>query len=188
MQDPFHLPLSELENERPAFSDCQASDTNEVSTAAGPLSNSPERPAFSGSQVSDTDDRVSTAADQLSNSIEGLKLGCGISTEATTSRVATPLRKRLRFSEEECYNASVALKNKEHKIIMNVQRAKLQAQEAKLKHLDKQAMIDDEKLKQMQMQSLLNAHLLESVTQWKEIAVSVQETVEKVKHFYQVGT
>ncbi|XP_047489183.1 uncharacterized protein LOC125039381 isoform X2 [Penaeus chinensis] len=160
MQDPLYLPPSELGDKKPTFSDCQ---------------------------VSDIDENVSTAADQLSIGIEGPKMDCGLSTEATTSRAATPLRKRLKFSEGEWYNTSAARKNKEHEIIMNVQKAKLQAQEAKLKHLDKQELIDAEKLKQMQMQSLLNAHLLESVTQWKEVAVSVQETVEKLKNFYQGG-
>nr|XP_027231621.1 uncharacterized protein LOC113823197 isoform X2 [Penaeus vannamei] len=180
VQNARELPSSELENKRPSFSDSQVSLIDH-------LPNSPERPALCGNRTSDSDERGLAAAARLSHISEGPKLGCDISAGTTTSGAASPLRTRLKFSEEECYTASDAFQKKEHKLLMNVQKAKLQAQEAKLKHLDKQALIDAEKLKQMQMQSLLNAHLLESITQWKEIAVSIQETVDKLKNFYQVG-
>lgn len=180
VQNPRELPSSELENKRPSFSDSQVSLIDH-------LPNSPERPALCGNRTSDSDERGLAAAARLSHISEGPKLGCDISAGTTTSGAASPLRTLLKFSEEECHTASVSFQKKEHRLLMNVQKAKLQAQEAKLKHLDKQALIDAEKLKQMQMQSLLNAHLLESITQWKEIAVSIQETVDKLKNFYQVG-
>lgn len=187
VQDPLELPTSELEN-RSAFSGSQVSDSDErLSPATNQLSNSRDTPASSDTRVADTCEKVSPAAGHLFNSSEKPKVGCDVSAGTTTSCSAIPVQKRRKFSKEECYNTSIAFQKEEHELIMSVQQAKLKVQEAKLKHLEKQALIDTEKLRQMEAQSLVNTNMLESINKWKEVAVSVQETVKKGKNFWHLG-
>ncbi|XP_042874009.1 uncharacterized protein LOC122254404 isoform X2 [Penaeus japonicus] len=187
VQDPLELPSSELEN-RSAFSGSQVSDSDErLSPATNQLSNSRDTPASSDTRVTDPCEKVSPAAGHLFNSSEKPKVGCDVSTGTATSCSAIPVQKRRKFSKEECYNTSIAFQKEEHELIMSVQQAKLKVQEAKLKHLEKQALIDTEKLRQMEAQSLINTNMLQSINKWKEVAVSVQETVKKGKNFWHLG-